>query len=300
MGKLLTVFTPTYNRAAFLKRNLDVLRRQSNKDFIWLIIDDGSTDNTKETVESFINEENGFDIQYVYKENGGLHTAYNKAIELLTTELCICIDSDDYIAEDAVERIASLWKEIRNEPDCGGIVAPDIKTTGELTGLVYPTDTFINLNQYDVSHKWSGDRKLVVRSDLYKAVAPMPCFEGEKNFNPQYMHMKICSRYQFYSIAEPLCVVDYQETGMSAGILKQYLNSPNSFAEYRRLKMKIMPLNHKYLVRNAIHYDSSCILARKPLDIVLKSPYKFITLFVSPLGIALSIYIILKVKLSRF
>lgn len=89
----LTIFTPTYNRKNTLILGYEALCRQTKKEFIWLIIDDGSTDGTSELVHGWMLADNGFEIQYVYKENGGLHTGYNKAIELIETELCVCIDS---------------------------------------------------------------------------------------------------------------------------------------------------------------------------------------------------------------
>ena len=110
---ILTVFTPTYNRAYTLHKCYESLRRQTNKGFVWLIIDDGSTDNTKELVDSWLKNDNGFEIRYAYKENGGMHTGHNKAYELIDTELNVCIDSDDYMPDDAVEGILSLEKESR-------------------------------------------------------------------------------------------------------------------------------------------------------------------------------------------
>ena len=87
MAATLTIFTPAYNRADLLPRAFDALCAQKNRDFEWLIIDDGSTDNTAQVVESFQNQDAGFEIRYFRKENGGLHTAYNAAIELADTEI---------------------------------------------------------------------------------------------------------------------------------------------------------------------------------------------------------------------
>ena len=107
----LTVFTPAYNRAHTIHLCYNSLLRQSCKDFKWLIIDDGSTDNTKKLVESWIKNDNGFEIKYVYKENGGMHTAHNLAYQLIDTELNVCIDSDDYVADEAVKKIIDFWKK---------------------------------------------------------------------------------------------------------------------------------------------------------------------------------------------
>lgn len=290
MKPMLTIFTPTYNRADLLPRGYRALCNQSCKDFIWMIIDDGSTDNTEEVVSEMQKVDNGFEIRYIYKENGGLHTGYNTAIKNADTELCMCIDSDDWIAEDAVEKIIQTWKKVRRK-DCAGICGLDADISGKPTCYIDTNKKYINLNTYDVSHKWAGDRKLVIRTDLYKKVAPMPTYEGEKNFNPQYMHIKIAEKYLFYILNEVLCFVDYQDTGMSAGIFKQFLNSPNSFAEYRRLQMTIRPNKFCYIAKNAIHYDSSCILAGKPKDIILKSPNRILTICLAPVGWALSLYI---------
>ena len=106
----LTVFTPLYNRKDTLKRTYESLCRQTCKDFEWLIIDDGSTDNPYKEIEEWIRRDNGFKIRYIYKENGGMHTAHNTAYENINTELNTCIDSDDYMPDDAVEKILNCWK----------------------------------------------------------------------------------------------------------------------------------------------------------------------------------------------
>ena len=101
----LTVFTPAYNRAHTLPRTYESLCNQKCKDFCWLIIDDGSTDDTEQLVKGWMEKDNGFEIQYIYKENGGMHTAHNMAYENITTELNVCVDSDDCMAEDGVAKI---------------------------------------------------------------------------------------------------------------------------------------------------------------------------------------------------
>ena len=102
--KTLTIFTPAYNRAHTIGRTYESLCRQTCKDFEWLILDDGSQDNTRQLVESWIAEDK-IPIRYIYQQNQGMHGAHNTAYRNITTELNTCIDSDDYMPDDAVEKI---------------------------------------------------------------------------------------------------------------------------------------------------------------------------------------------------
>jgi len=108
-----TLFTPTYNRADKLPRLYDSVKKQTFKDFIWLIIDDGSTDNTKEVVRSFINE-GVVNIRYVYKENGGKHTAMKMAWEIVETPYMIDMDSDDELLPDTLRTFEDEWIKIEH------------------------------------------------------------------------------------------------------------------------------------------------------------------------------------------
>ena len=94
--KTITIFTPTYNRAYLLPQLYNSLIEQTNKDFIWLVIDDGSNDNTKELIKNW-QQKNKISIQYIYQENQGMHGAHNTAYKNIDTELNTCIDSDDYM-----------------------------------------------------------------------------------------------------------------------------------------------------------------------------------------------------------
>ena len=111
MNRLITIFTPAYNRAYTIHRCYESLKRQTCKDFEWMVIDDGSTDNTRELIEKWITETNEFPIRYIYQENQGMHGAHNTAYENINTELNVCIDSDDFMPDDAVELIVNFWEE---------------------------------------------------------------------------------------------------------------------------------------------------------------------------------------------
>lgn len=288
MKKKITVFTPSYNRGKLIHRCYKSLLRQTNQNFKWLIIDDGSTDDTKKIVDEWIKEEK-IEIQYIYKENGGLHTGYNMAIEHIDTELSVCIDSDDWLPDDAIENIIKIWEEKKSD-DIAGLIGLDYTSDGKLIGDILPDQEKIAPIKLLASKNNRGDKKYVVKTSLYKQVAPMPVYEGEKNFNPHYMILKLSANYKFLAVNKPFCIVDYQEDGMSANIFKQYINSPKSFAELRRVIMSLPNVPFKYLCKTTMHYISSNIIAGTK-GYIKKSPQKVLTTLLWPMGWLLSKYI---------
>lgn len=291
MDKTITVFTPTYNRCSCLERCFQSINSQTCKDFVWLIIDDGSTDNTQERVSEWICQNNEVDIIYLKKENGGLHTGYNAAIEMINTELCVCIDSDDWLPEDAIERIIRIWKSIK-EQDYIGIIGLDHFADGRCVGDKFPEGVEeMYLYEKLLKYKISGDKKMVYRTEILKKVAPMPVFKGEKNFNPSFMMYKADEFGKLYAVNQCFCIVEYQDDGMSNSMLYQYYNSPRSFAEIRKLYMMFPGARFPFLFRQHIHYISSCALAGKLSYAIKESPQKAYSVIAFPFGILLSIYI---------
>lgn len=255
-------------------------------------MDDGSTDDTQQQVQIWQSQDNGFPIQYCRKENGGLYTAYNAAIAHIDTELCVCIDSDDYMPNDAVEKILTFWQQHRST-EYAGIVGLDFDLSGRVIGDPLPDQKTVNLidlfiGKYSIHN---GDRTNVVRTELYKKVAPMQGFPGEKNFNPHYMHLQISQTHDFLVLNENLRFVDYQEGGMTASIFRQYTDSPNSFAKTRLLYLQFPGTSFKFKVRQTLHLISSCFLAQRPWDAVHQSPFPRLSMLLLPAGWALSRYI---------
>lgn len=304
----LTVFTPAYNRAHTIWRTYESLCRQSSKEFEWLVIDDGSTDGTRELVSSWISEQPeptddfegfcdaGFKIRYIWKENGGLHTGYNTAYANIDTELCVCIDSDDWMPDDAVEKIIHCWDE-RGGRQYAGIMGLDFDTDGNPLGGFFPeglTETYF-LDMY-IKNIHRADTKEVMRTDLMKKVAPQVGFDGEKNFNPVYMLLQVCDDYPLLVLNENLCIVEYQQDdSMSRGIYRQYVNSPRSFAKLRLLEMQLKRTTFKNRFRSAIHYVSSCIIA-KDKQWLKNTSNKMLVLAAAPIGLALSVFIKYKAR----
>ena len=185
---ILTIFTPAYNRAHTLPRTYESLCRQSCKDFLWLIVDDGSTDNTAALVQEWQSRDNGFAIQYIHKENGGMHTAHNTAYANIHTELNTCIDSDDMLADGAVEKILQKWAEVRDR-GYAGIVGVDADLQGNIIGKDFPKDmTETTISGY-YAVGGAGDKKLVYRTDVIRAYPEYPVFEGEKYVSLAYKYL---------------------------------------------------------------------------------------------------------------
>lgn len=258
----LTIFTPTYNRAHTLTRLYESLCNQTCNRFEWLIIDDGSTDGTGELIEKF-KKENKIRTSYVWKENGGLYTGYNKAYELIETELNVCVDSDDYMPETAVELILNKWEK-EGSSSYAGIVGLDF-----YAGTDIPIGGYFPANMHDcfflylyIKKIHKADSKYVLRTDLMKKVAPQVGFEGEKNFNPVFMQLKVCDQYPLLVLNENLCFVDYQQNGMAKNIYRQYFDSPRSFAKTRLLEMGLKRNTWLNKYRCAVHYVSSKMIAK--------------------------------------
>lgn len=292
--KTLTVFTPAYNRAETLPRTYNSLLSQSKKDFVWLIIDDGSTDNTENLVKSWQTSDNGFEIKYIKKENGGMHTAHNTAYENIDTELNICIDSDDCMAENAVEKILSKWGQVRDKGYAGIIALDADLNTGDIIGKDFPDDmTEITLSGY-YACGGRGDKKLIYRTDIIKSYPAYPVFEGEKYVALAYIYRLIDQDYKLAVLNEVICNVEYQPDGSTNSMYRQYLQNPKGFAFWRKVCMTY-PIGKKRLFIDNIHYVSSSILAKNK-SFIKESPTKLMTILSIPFGVALTIHILFKAK----
>ena len=289
----LTVFTPAYNRAHTLPRTYQSLVEQECKDFVWMIIDDGSTDNTSELVKEWINRNNGFEIRYIYKENGGMHTAHNVAYENIDTELNVCIDSDDAMAKDAVRKILDKWEVVR-EKGYAGIIGLDADFSNNIIGKGFPSELKETTVIGYYNNGGSGDKKLVYRTDIINQYPPYPVFEGEKYVALAYKYRLIDQQYKMAVLDEVLCNVEYQSDGSSMNMLKQYLKNPKGFAFWRKICMEYTD-SKKRLFMECIHYVSSSIICKNKY-FISESPKKCMTFLAIPFGILLTIYIKKNVK----
>lgn len=292
--KTITVFTPTYNRAYCLDQCYQSFIRQTSQDFIWLIIDDGSTDNTKELVGSWI-KENKIAIRYHYQENQGMHGGHNAAYRLIETTLNVCIDSDDFMPDDAIEKILNNWELVKDKPEFAGIVGLDADIKGNIIGTSMP-ENIKETTLYDIynKHKVIGDKKLVYRTEVVKKYPAYPIFEGERFVPLGYLYLLIDQDYKLYPVNEVFCIVEYLADGSSMNMLKQYRRHPNGFAFSRKNRMRLAQ-SFKEKFKNAIHYVSSAMFT-KNTSFLKESPKKFTTFLAIPLGVLLNLYIRYKTR----
>jgi glycosyltransferase involved in cell wall biosynthesis len=290
---ILTVFTPAYNRANTLPRTYESLLEQDCKEFVWLIVDDGSTDNTRELVEQWQKLDSGFEIRYIYKENGGMHTAHNTAYENIDTELNVCIDSDDKLAKGTVRKILDKWVKVRDKGYAGIIGLNANLNTGEIIGKGFNENAEeTTLTQYYAMGGF-GDKKLVYRTDIINKYPPYPVFEGEKYVALAYKYRLIDQDYKLAVLDDVLCDVEYLTDGSTRNMFNQYINNPRGFAFWRKVCMQY-PESKRRVFVDCVHYVSSSLISGDK-EFVKESPKRLMTVLAIPFGIVLTAYIRIKV-----
>ena len=291
----LTIFTPTYNRAYCLHLGYEALCRQTSKDFVWLIVDDGSTDNTAAMVKEW-QAEGKVNIIYIFQENQGMHGAHNTAYRLIDTELNTCIDSDDYMPDDAVEKIVRFWQE-KGSDEVAGLIGLDTTYTGEVIGKRLPENRERTTVARYYSEGGKGDKKLVYRTDVVRRYPPYPLFPGEKYLSLGWLYEQIDQDYELLILNEPLVRVEYQPDGSSMNMFRQYIRNPRGFAFIRKSSMVLAPTAKRRFIE-AVHYVSSSLIAHNR-NFIQESPKKLLTVCAIPLGLALFGYIQIKLRLTQ-
>lgn len=293
MMKKITVFTPTFNRAYCLGQLYDSLIRQTNPNFIWMIIDDGSSDSTPELVQSWM-DENKIEIRYIYQENQGMHGAHNTAYQNIVTEFNVCIDSDDFMPTNAIERILSHESEMNHE-HLAGLIGLDAYKNGNIIGTTIP-ETIKESTVNDLYYKYGikGDKKVVIKTEIVKQFPLYPVYKGEKLVPLGTLYLLIDQKYKWLCTNDVLCTVEYLADGSSNTILKQYKVSPRGFGYFRIVKMKYSS-SIVEKIKSAIHLVSSAIFA-KDFSLITKAPNPILVFVSLPFGILLNLYIRYKTR----
>ena len=280
---MITVFTPTYNRAHLLLRLYESLCRQTFTDFEWVIVDDGSTDGTKDlfhpngngkcflaeiaekttdfTDNKFLAENSEiaenqipiFPIRYFYQENGGKHRAINRGVKEAKGELFFIADSDDMLPPNALEIVAEMFDGIEADKSFAGVCGLDSTFDGKIIGSGLPQEV-VDVNSIDLRmrHGVTGDMKEVFRTAVLKEF-PFPEIDGERFCPEMLLWNRIATKYKLRYFNKVIYLVEYQDNGISSGITKARINSPvASMMTYAEMTQYDIPFIQK--VKAAINY----------------------------------------------
>ena len=260
---LLTICTPTYNRAHTLPRLYESLMRQTSQDFEWLVIDDGSVDSTRELVDGWI-AEGRIRVRYVYKENGGKPSAHNLGVRLAAGELFFCVDSDDYLTDNAVEVILSAWE--RADENSAGIIAYKVLTDGKgVTDIADKAVTSFTLKDGYDKYGLKGDTALIFKSEVIGKFE-FPSFEGERFIPEGYLYDKIDGCGELTVLRENVYVCEYLGDGYTANMKRILYKNPNGYFAYIENRLRIdRGIKRKFL--DSVRYMAMAIAHKKPRKI---------------------------------
>lgn len=257
----LSILTPTYNRVKLLRRLYESLCHQKNKDFEWIVVDDGSTDLTQEFMEDIIHCSE-FKVIYKQIENGGKHRALNYGVEYTDSKITMCVDSDDWLLDDSTERIISFYKEkCAHQNGVIGIIAKrGYVLDGSIKDLTVVATDFEITTLYDFyfKYKCSGDTALIYYSEILKE-NKFPSFQGEKFLSENSLYFQLDHYGKMLMLNEIVYLNEYQQGGLTANYIRLLGENPNGTAymyyvysrcaSKRLERMKYMGLANYYMGR---------------------------------------------------
>ncbi|MBQ7896608.1 MAG: glycosyltransferase family 2 protein [Oscillospiraceae bacterium] len=279
----LTVLTPTFNRAGTLGLAYESLCNQSCKDFIWLIVDDGSADETSTIVSQWQLRQNGFDIQYFHKENGGKHTAINFAAKHIVTDLVLILDSDDYLTADAVSTVLESWKNYGSDTSLCGLSFH--KGYDNIRPIQAFPQKICRSNHIDfrINSNFPGDCCEVIRTDVLRQF-PFPEYPGERFLGEGYLWVNAAHKYDTVYISKIIYICNYLDGGLTKSGRKMRLRNPRGGMLTSKVEMHPR-ICIKQRIKKAILYSCYGFAAGLSIDEIVKSSgYPAIVAIFLPLG----------------
>ncbi len=260
---LITIFTPTYNRAYILPQLYKSLQQQTTNDFEWLIVDDGSTDETEQLVQSWLGEENNFSIRYIKQLNGGKQRAVNNGVNNAHCPLFWIVDSDDYLPDNAVEIAIKWFETIKEYENFAGISGLRGCNTGILGGTFegeYIDCTSLERYKYNIT----GDKSEIFYTDILKKF-PFPEFKGEKFVPEALVWNRIASaEYKLRWFNEVIYITEYLPDGYTRNVDKNLITNWQGYSLYVKEVVKSkMPVKDKILIGGAYCLRSLKKICRK-------------------------------------
>lgn len=241
MNKFITIFTPTYNRAHLLERLYQNLCEQYYQNFEWLIIDDGSTDNTKEVVENY-KKEGKLRIEYYYKKNGGKHTAINLGVQKAQSDIFFLLDSDDFLEKNATKIVAEKWHVIAENSQLCGIVGLSKFLNKEVRTDAFPeNDWVVSFTDIYFRYQILGDKPVAFKTSVLRQF-PFPEQEGIKFVFEAVSWHEMAKFYDVLAVNDLLQYKEYVEDGITRNTYKKDYVRGLAFSFYHLIQNKTYPL----------------------------------------------------------
>lgn len=254
----ISILTPTYNRGKLLSPLYDSLKNLTFEDFEWLIVDDGSEDDTEQYALSWIehNIENAeFPIRYIKKSNGGKHTAINRGVREANGELILILDSDDTLPADSLATIAQYYEQCKGYKDCAGVCGLMAHHDGQLIGTGFPKEPmYESALQFRYAEKGNvtGDLLEVYKTSVMREF-PFPEIENEKFCPESLVWNRIANKYKLFCFNKVIYYRDYLEGGLTSKIVRIRMNSPIA-STMTYAEMLDYNISLKWKIRSAINY----------------------------------------------
>ena len=282
-----TVLTPTFNRERVLRSLWDSLQKQTVKDFEWLVVDDGSTDGTKNLITQ-LQEKSDFPIRYIYKSNGGKHTALNVGIQTICSELIFIVDSDDCVTDDAVESILKIHKKYRSQNNICGYAFLRAFPDGKINGKKFDVDEKIG-SYIDV--RVNGDDTGADKAEVFKTHClkefPFPEYPNEKFLGEDLVWVRMARKYEMVHINKAIYVGNYLEDGLTNNRRKHNIASPIG-CMHRAEEFMESDLKTRYRIKGGLQYIVYGRFAGvKVVDLIRKSRHKVLATVCTPGGLFL-------------
>lgn len=275
----LTIFTPTYNRGYILPELYKSLCNQTSQCFKWLIVDDGSSDNTRELVKSWITE-NKISITYIYQKNQGKMQAHNTGVLSCDTDLFLCVDSDDYITENTVDDIINIDSDLILHEDIAGIISYRGSSGNEVIGTEFPNDIIVSKLNNLYKYGFKGDTTIILKTKILKGNL-FPRIDGEKFITESYIYDKIDIKYSYILLRKIHIVCKYRDDGYTKNILTLMNENPIGFMLYYHQRAqfeKNIFLKIKYLIQYLSYalFNIKRLMSVNFVVIIFLFPYSFI------------------------
>lgn len=284
---MITVLTPTFNREGVLRSLWDSLQKQTVKDFEWLVVDDGSTDGTKNLITQ-LQEKSDFPIRYIYKSNGGKHTALNVGIQTICSELTFIVDSDDCVTDDAVESILKIHKKYRSQNNICGYAFLRAFPDGKVNGKKFDVNEKIG-SYIDV--RVNGDDTGADKAEVFKTHClkefPFPEYPNEKFLGEDLVWVRMARKYEMVHINKAIYVGNYLEDGLTNNRRKHNIASPVG-CMHRAEEFMESDLKTRYRIKGGLQYIVYGRFAGvKIVDLIRKSRHKVLATVCTPGGLFL-------------